>query len=76
MDRDAQGNIIINREGIPWQHWSERDDPSPFDTYEMDKSKVARKSTPFTAFLATAKEVEKESIHRKPAIRYGPSRNL
>ena len=40
FDRDAQGNIIINRDGKPWVHWKDRPDPSPFDTYEKDKSRV------------------------------------
>ena len=38
---------------------------------EKDKSRIAKQSSPFTAFLATSKSIEKNSMSSKPMITYG-----
>ena len=40
---------------------------------EQDKARIARLSSPFTAFLVTAKETEKTSLSHQPTAKYSAS---
>lgn len=61
-------DLVVNKNGKPWVHWRDRPDASPFDTMEQDKAQIARLSSPFTAFLRTAKSLTYPRINASSSL--------